>query len=171
MSSHGPHFLFTISSILLSKNKHLDFVTVLLKSFQFSRLYIRWYLLSECWQSSFYQALEYLVILTSFEYTCHVSLILDERNWTTSSKDSMFQMDEVFKFLITWIRFLMNCFSSSLLFTSDHHVYKILSLWMEMLTVIGAWSDESLHSRWIWWWLISREEEQRNTKSKTKLAL
>ena len=33
ISSHGPHFLFTISSILSSKKDCLDFLTMLLKSF------------------------------------------------------------------------------------------------------------------------------------------
>ena len=38
ISSHGPHFLFAILSIFSSKKEHLDFLTILLKSFQFSRL-------------------------------------------------------------------------------------------------------------------------------------
>ena len=150
MSSYGLHFLFAISSILLSKNKHLDFLTMLLKSFQFLRLHVRQYLLSECQQSLFHQALEYLVILTSFEFSCHMSSILDKRNCKTSSKDSTFWMDEVSKFLMTWMRFSMNCSSSSLFFTSNCHVYEILSSWMGMLTVIGAWSNESFYSEWIW---------------------
>ena len=46
ISSHGPHFLFTISFILLSKKVCLDFLTILLKSFQFSRLCVCQYLFS-----------------------------------------------------------------------------------------------------------------------------
>ena len=38
ISFYGPHFLFAISSIFLLKNECLDFLTILLKSFQFSRL-------------------------------------------------------------------------------------------------------------------------------------
>ena len=65
----------------------------------------------------------------------------------------------------------MNWFSSSLPFTSDHHVCDILSLWMDNLTVIRAWSDESLQFGWIQWQLNSEEEGQRNTKSRTESAL
>ena len=42
---------------------------------------------------------------------------------------------------------------------------------MDTSTVIGAWSDESLQFGWIQWQLNSGEERQRNTKSRTKLAL
>ena len=39
---------------------------------------------------------------------------------------------------------------------------------MGMSTVIGVWSNKSLHSGWIWWQLNSKEENWRNTRSKTK---
>ena len=74
ISFHRPHLLFVISSILSSKKEHLDFLTVLLKSFQFSRLCVWWYLSSEWWQSLFHQALECLVILTVFECSNHIFL-------------------------------------------------------------------------------------------------
>ena len=67
ISFHGPHFLFAISSILLLKKIHLDFLTVFLKSFQFYRLHVCWYLFSVLWQFLFHQALECLVMLTVFE--------------------------------------------------------------------------------------------------------
>ena len=44
ISSHGLHFLFVISSILLLKKRHFVFLTVLLKLCQFSRLQCAWYL-------------------------------------------------------------------------------------------------------------------------------
>ena len=87
ISSHGPHFLFVISSIFLSKNEHLDFLTILLKSFQFSKLQDYWYFCNIYWQSLFHHALEYLVILTVFEYLNQMSSILVTKCWTTSSKD------------------------------------------------------------------------------------
>ena len=46
ISSHRPHFLFVILSIFSSKKEHLDFLTVLLKSFQFSKLWDCQYLCS-----------------------------------------------------------------------------------------------------------------------------
>ena len=76
ISSHGPYFLFVISSIFLLKNERLDFLTILLKSFQFSRLWDCQYFCSICQQSSFHHALECLVILTVFEYLNQMSLIL-----------------------------------------------------------------------------------------------
>ena len=76
ISSYGLHFLFVILSILSSKKVCLDFLTVLLKSFQFSRLHICQYLFSVWQQSSFHQALKHLVMLTIFECLNHMSLIL-----------------------------------------------------------------------------------------------
>ena len=68
ISFHRPHFLFAISSIFSLKNECLDFLTILLKSFQFSRLQYCQYFCSICWQSLFHHTLEYLVILTVFKY-------------------------------------------------------------------------------------------------------
>ena len=144
---------------------------MLLKSFQFSRSCIWWYLSSEQQQSSFHQTLECLVISTVFECSNHIFSILEARYWTTSSSDSASWMDVVFTFLITWMRSSINCFSLSLPLTSDCHLFEILSSWIEISTVIGAWSDESLHSRCIWWWLNSKEKGWRNTRSKTGLEL
>ena len=87
ISSHGPHFLFMISSILLSKKVHLDFLTVVLKSFQFFRLHVCWYLFSIWQQSSFYQALECLIMLTVFKCLNYMSSILVTKCQTTFSKD------------------------------------------------------------------------------------
>jgi len=129
------------------------------------------YLSSEWWQSSFHQALKYLVILTIFECSNHIFLILEARYWITSSSDLASWMDVVFTFLITWMRSSINCFFSSLSLTSDRYLFGILSSWMGMLTVIEVWLDESLYSRCIWWQLNSEEEGQRNTRSKTELEL
>ena len=127
ISSHGLHFLFMILSILSSKKVHLDFLTVVLKSFQFSRLHVCRYLFSIWWQSSFHQALECLVMLTVFECLSHMFLILVTKCWTTSSKDSVSWMDVVFKFLITWMRSSMNQFSLLLPLISDCRLVKIFS--------------------------------------------
>ena len=146
ISSHGLHFLFVISSILSSKKVCLDFLTMLLKSFQFSRLCVCQYLFNVWLQSSFHHALECLVMLTIFECLIYMFSILITRCWTTSSKDLVSWMDIIFKFLINWMRSSMNWFSSSLFLISDCHLVEILSLLMGMSTVIGAWLDESLHS-------------------------
>jgi len=69
------------------------------------------------------------------------------------------------------MRLSINCFSSSLPLTSDHCLFEILSSWIGILVVIRVWSNKSLHSRCIWWWLNSEEEGWRNTRSKTKLEL
>ena len=144
ISSHGPHFLFAISSILSSKKVCLDFLTVFLKSFQFSRLCICQYLFSVLQQFSFHQALECLVMLTIFECLNHMSSILIERFQMISSKVSEFWMDEVFKFLILWVRSSRNKLSSSLFLIRDCHLVNMCSSLMDMLIVIGVWSDESL---------------------------
>ena len=75
---HGPHFLLAISVILSSKNIHLDFLTIFLKSFQFLRLWDCWYLSRFLQQSLFYHTLECLIILTVLEYLNQIFLILIE---------------------------------------------------------------------------------------------
>ena len=144
ISSHGPHFLSTISSIFSSKKEYFAFLTVLLKSFQFSRLWDCQYLYSVWQQSSFYQALECLVILTIFECLNQISSILVAKSWTTSSNDSTFWIDEVFKFLMNWMRSSINQFSSSLSLISEYHLIRISSSLIGISTVIRAWLDESL---------------------------
>ena len=111
------------------------------------------------------------MIFISLEFFHHNSLMLDKIDWTTSLRILVFWIMVVFTFFMIWMMFSMNWFSSLLLFASNHHIYDILSLQMDTLTVIRAWSNESLQFGWIQWWLNSREEEQRNTKSITELAL
>jgi len=135
---HELYLLFTISSILSSKKEYLDFLTVLLKSFQFSRLCVWQYLSSKWWQSLFHQALECCVILTVFKYSNYIFSILKARYWTISSSDLASWIDVVFMFLITWMRSSINCFSSSLPLTSDHRLFGILSSWMGISMVIGC---------------------------------
>ena len=141
---------------------------MLLKSFQFSRLHVCQYLFNVWLQSSFHHALECLVMLTIFECLNHMSSILIARCQTTSFKDSASWVDIVFKFLINWIRSSMKWFSSSLSLISDHCSVKILSSLMDISTVIRTWSDKSLYSGWIWWWLNSEEKGQRKTRSKAE---
>ena len=90
ISFHGPYFLFAILSILSSKKECLDFLTMFLKFFQFSRLWDCWYLCNVWWQSSFHHSLECFVILTVFECLNHKSSILVANCWTISSSDTMF---------------------------------------------------------------------------------
>ena len=73
ISSHGPHFLFAISSILSSKKRCFVFLTMLLKLRQFSKLQYTQYLLRDSQHSLFHHALECLVIFTAFEFLCHNS--------------------------------------------------------------------------------------------------
>ena len=138
ISSHRPHFLFAISWILSSKKECFVLLTVLLKLCQFSIFQERQYLSSESWHSSFHYALECLVIFIGFEYFCHDSSILDERSRTASLRASVLYMKDVFKFLMTWMMLLTNCFSSSLPFTNNHLICDILSSQINILTVIGV---------------------------------
>ena len=64
-----------------------------------------------------------------------------------SSKVSEFQMDEVFKFLILWVRFSRNRLSSSLSLIRNCRLVDMYSSLMDTLIVIGVWSDKSLQSR------------------------
>ena len=171
MRSYGPYFLLAISSILSSKKDLLVFLTIFLKLCQFSRLWERQYFSSDRQQSLFHHALECLVIFISLEFFHHDSSMLDEIDWTTSSRVLVFWIMVVFTFFVIWMTFSMNWFSSSLSFASDHYVCDILSLQMDTLTVIRAWSDKSLQFGWIQWQLNSGEEGWRNTKSRTELAL
>ena len=149
ISSHGLHFLFVILSIFLLKNERLDFLTILLKFFQFSRVQDCQYFYSICWQSLFHHALEYLVILTVFKYLNQMFSILVTKCWTISSKDLASWIGDIFKFLINQVRFSINHFSSLPLIKERHLVGMFLSsMWMS--TVIEAWSDISLPSEWIW---------------------
>ena len=168
ISFHGLQFLFAISFIFLSKNEHLYFLTILLKSFQFSRLWDCQYFCSICQQSLFHQALECLVILTIFEYLNQISSILVTKCWTTSSKDLASWISDVFKFLINQVRSSINCLSSSLPLTKEHYLVEMFLSLMWMSTVIRAWLDISLQSGWIWWWLNSIDEDWVKTRSKTK---
>ena len=100
MSSHRLYFLFAISSIFSLKKEHLDFLTVLLKSFYFSRLWDCWYLYSIWRQSSFHHTLECLVILIVFKCLNQMFSILVAKSWITSSKNLAFWIDEVLRFLV-----------------------------------------------------------------------
>jgi len=80
---------------LSSKKEHFDFLTELLKLYQFSRLWERQYFLSKRWQSSFYYALECLVIFTGLEFLYQDSSILEERSWTISSRISASWIENV----------------------------------------------------------------------------
>ena len=97
-----------------------------------------------------------------------MSSILVTKSWTTSSNDLMSWIDEVFKFLMNWMKSSINQFSSSLSLISECCLVGIYSSLIGILTVIGVWSDESLQSRWIWCWLNSVGEGQVKTRSKTK---
>ena len=168
ISFHGLHFLFVILSIFSLKNERLDFLTILLKSFQFSRLWDCQYFCSICQQSSFHHALKCLVILTIFEHLNQMSSILVTKCWTTSSKDLASWIGDVFKFLINQVRPSIKRFSSSLPLTKECRLVGMFSSSMWMSTVIGAWSDISLQSGWIWWWLNFIDEGWVKTRSKTE---
>ena len=97
-----------------------------------------------------------------------MSSILVAKSWTTSSNDSTSWIDEVFEFLMNWMRSLINWFSLPLPLISEHHLVGVSSSLIGISTVIRAWSDESLQSRWIWCQLNSIEEGWVKMRSKTK---
>ena len=125
INSHRPHFLLVILVILLSKKMHLDFLTIFLNFFQFSRLQDYQYLLRFLWQSLFHHTLECLVMLAILECLSQVFLILIESSWTIFLRVSVLGMDDMSKLLIKRVSFLRNWFSLLLSLMRDHHFVDI----------------------------------------------
>ena len=89
------------------------------------------------WQSLFYHAFEYLVMLTTFEYLNHNLSILLANICKICSSISLSEMFMVLSFVITSISSVMN-FSSLLFLTNVCFLVWICSSIIVILTVRGA---------------------------------
>ena len=114
INSQGPRLLLAISRILLSKNEHLDSLTVDLNAFQFSRLLDALYLLMAVLHDCDHHCFECLEILVLFAFLVHICSMIEPRWLTTRlrfSAVSIFDVSRTRRFDMTlW----MNSFSWSL---------------------------------------------------------
>ena len=138
MSSQGPCFLLAISWILRLKKNCLDDLTLLLNSFQLSRLLVDLWLLNARLHSLFHQLLKCLVILTCFEFILYVFSRLDARELVVSSSLLLSDRSETLMFLITYETSLIKFSSSLLFFTIENFDVIMFSSAIGMDTVIGA---------------------------------
>ena len=76
-------------------------------------------------------------------------LKLDARELVASSSLLLSDKSETLMFLITYKTSLIKFSSSSLFFAMENFDVTMFSSAIEMDTVIGAWSEESHHSRWM----------------------
>ena len=138
MSSQGPCFLLAISWILRSKKNYLDDLTLLLNSFQLSRLLVDLWLLNARLHSLFHQLLKRFVILTCFEFILHVFSRLDAKELVVSSSLLLSDRLETLMFLIIYETSLIKFSSSLLFFTMENFDVMMFSSAIGMDTVIGA---------------------------------
>ena len=146
MSSHGPHLLLMISWILLSKKDHFVALILFLKTFQFSWLLEDWYMFKVLLQSSFHQLLNCFVILIRFEFAFQVQSIVEASNVVVSSSLKELTKSSALMLLIAHVTSPMNLDSSSLFFAMENLNESMYSSAMLIMTISGAWSEESHES-------------------------
>ena len=168
MSSHRSHFLLIISSILVSKKLCFVLLTVPLNFFQSFNYFDCLYILRSLQQLSSHQALECFMMLTFLECLCHILSTLMASELTISSSILLSRMKSILRFLIKFINSSIKWSSSSLFLVRDHFIVWIYFSTIDMLIVMGAWSDVSFQSGWIQWLLCSVELSQKKTRSKTE---
>ena len=144
MSFHGLHFLLAISLILVSKKLHFILLTIPLNFFQSFNHFDCLYILRSLWQLLFHQALEYFVMLTFLECLCHILSTLIASELIIFSSILLSRIESVLRFLIKFVNSSIKWSSSSLFLVRDCFVIWICSLTINMLMVIGVWSDVSL---------------------------
>ena len=147
---NGLHFLLAILSIFSLKKLCFVFLTVPLNFFQFSNCFDCLYLSRSFQQLSSYQALECFVILTFLECLCYMLLIFVAREFTISLSTLQLRIESVLRFLMKFINSLIKQSSSLLFLARTHFIVWIYSLSIDILTEMGAWSETSLQSGWIW---------------------
>ena len=108
------------------------------------------------------------MMLTFLECLCHILLMLMVSELTISSNILLSRIESVLRFLIEFINYSIKWSSFSLFLVRDYFIVWICSSTIDMLTVIGVWSDISLQSRWIWWLLCFVKLGQRKTRFKTE---
>jgi len=114
IKSHNLLFFDMIFWILLSKKDHFVLLTILLNFFQ-SRLELDiLYTIKSLLYSSFYYALEYLVILTYLEYLFQRLSKIDTNSCTTLLSDSLTSLTVMLMLPISFLSLLIKISSSSL---------------------------------------------------------
>jgi len=120
------------------------FLTIILNFFQSSKHLDCQYELRSLWQSSSYHALEYLVIFTFLKYLCQVLLILMASIWIMLLRALMLWIEDISMLLIVFTSFSMKWFSSLLFLTRDYFFVCMCSSNIEILMVMGVWSEINL---------------------------
>jgi len=115
MSSQRLQFLPTISWILVSKNTHLVFLTMLLKFPQSLTYFETLYLSSFLWYFLFYHDFKYFMILIVFECLNQILLVSSVNSCTVCLRISLLEIYSVLSLLIASISSAMK-FLFSLLF-------------------------------------------------------
>ena len=138
MSFQGPHFLFAISWILRSKNKCFIFLTILQKCFQFSKLFKDLYFSKSLLQFSFYQLLEYFVILITFKFLSQALSTTLTNSLMTLFRLALSDKLEVLRFLMNDMRSLTNNDFFLLSLMIEHFLELICSLTIEIVIVREA---------------------------------
>ena len=150
ISFHRLYFLLVILLILSLKKTYFVFLTIFLNLFQSSKLQHCWYLLISLQQSLFHYTLECLVMLTSLEYLNQVLSILIASVWMMFSRALILWIENVSIHLIIFVSFLIKWISSLLFLMRNYFFVGICLLEIEMLTVIGVWSEVNLQLEWMW---------------------
>jgi len=143
MSSHGPHFLLVVLLIFSLKKIHF-ILTILLNFFQSSRCLDCQYMLRSLWQFSFHHTLECLVMFTFLEYLYQVLLMLMASIWTMFLRALILWIENVSMLLMVFTSSSMKLFSLSLFLIRDRFFVCMYSSNIEILTVMGAWSEVNL---------------------------
>ena len=133
MSSQRLQFLPTISWILVSKNTHLVFLTMLLKFPQSLTYFETLYLSSLLWYFLFYHDFKYFMILIVFECLNQILLVSSVNSCTVCLRISLLEIYSVLSLLIASISSAMK-FLSSLLFLMIVYflvwIYSIIAILM-----------------------------------------
>ena len=141
--------MFNISWIFWLKNKCLVYLTVFLNCFQSARLWVDLYFSKSLLQLKSHQFFKYLEILIILEFLSQAYSTVLANNSMTFSRAMMSDKLKVSIDEISLIKFLMNDFSFLLSLVMDYlwssEYYSLIG----MVTVRGAWSNNSLHSGWM----------------------
>jgi len=159
IKSHSLLFFDAISWIFSLKNRYLVFLTILLNFLQSVIDLEIQYMDNSLLYSLFYQALEYLVILTCFKCLIQRFSMMVANSCVISSKELLFCISEVSMLPTLIISLLMNSSSSSLFFIIVFYSPCINSFLIMMFIIKGMWSDGLLKSRissegWCEYWFL-----------------
>ena len=144
MSFQGPPFFPTISWIYLSKKTCLVFLTMLLKILQSLISFETLYLLRALWYFLFYHNFECLVILTIFEHSNQICLILSANSCTICSRTSLLEIHSISSLLIESLSSARKFISSSLFLIILLKILQSL-ISFETLYFSGALWQSSFH--------------------------